>query len=60
MKKLSLKNLKVLKISDLEKSKITGGSGEPTSAICNAVSVWPVQCNSNQWTCTISPCAVGK
>lgn len=37
MKKLSLKNLKVVKISDQEKSTITGGSGGTwtTSQPCN-------------------------
>ncbi|MBW4359328.1 hypothetical protein [Flavobacterium taihuense] len=36
MKKLSLKNLKVVKISDQEKATITGGSGTwETSGPCN-------------------------
>jgi hypothetical protein len=35
MKKLSLKNLKVVKISDQEKATINGGSGLTTSASCD-------------------------
>ncbi len=40
MKKLALKNLKVVKLSKEEKSKITGGKeiDWPTSGICNIYS----------------------
>lgn len=50
MKKLSLKNLKVVKISDQEKATITGGSGTSYSygseaMCCNYTSSWPINCN---------------
>lgn len=51
MKKLSLKNLKVVKISDKEKAAITGGYGPSSTVECDgARSAWPIICAS-QWTC---------
>ncbi|CAA9203428.1 hypothetical protein [Flavobacterium collinsii] len=53
-KKLSLKNLKVFKLSDQEKSNVEGG-GDPgklpsckNSGLnsCNDTSAWPINCNS--------------
>ncbi|MFW0739756.1 hypothetical protein [Flavobacterium sp. T12S277] len=53
-KKLSLKNLKVFKLSDQEKSTIEG-AGDPgklptcrNSGLnsCNDTSAWPINCNS--------------
>ncbi|MBJ2125981.1 MULTISPECIES: hypothetical protein [unclassified Flavobacterium] len=46
-KKLSLKSLKVVKLSDQEKSTITGGSGTCGNSganSCNQTSVWPINC----------------
>jgi natural product precursor len=54
MKKLSLKNLKVVKISDKEKASITGGYGGASSlAECGGDnnSEWPIQCASKNWAC---------
>ncbi|MEO6177408.1 MAG: hypothetical protein ABIP27_19800 [Flavobacterium circumlabens] len=38
MKKLSLKNMKVVKLSDAEKKSIKGGYGLETSDQCNRLS----------------------
>lgn len=49
MKKLSLKNLKVLKISDKEKTAITGGYASCNNSgcmSCNTTSAWPINCGS--------------
>jgi hypothetical protein len=47
MKKLSLKNLKVVKISDQEKATINGGSGATVSGPCNAPTGYYISwCNS--------------
>ena len=48
MKKLSLKSLKVVRLSDKEKSNISGGSGncQYNSSSCGTTSTWPVNCNS--------------
>lgn len=51
MKKLSLKNLKVLKISDKEKATITGGygtCGNSGDMSCNTTSAWPINC-ATRW-----------
>lgn len=55
MKKLSLKNLKVLKISEKEKKSITGGygtCGNSGANSCNQTSAWPINC----WTTMVKPC----
>lgn len=51
MKKLSLKNLKVVKISDKEKASITGGYGASSTLQCDGgKSAFPLICAS-QLTC---------
>ena len=56
MKKLSLKNLKVLKISDKEKSTIMGGYGASCNGSCamscNNTSAWPIDCASKYIDCS--------
>lgn len=47
MKKLSLKSLKVVKLTDQEKTTITGGSancGNSGLNSCNQTSAWPINC----------------
>jgi hypothetical protein len=57
MKKLSLKSLKVVKLTDQEKSTITGGSGYGASCnnscanSCNQTSAWPIDCASRYIQC---------
>jgi hypothetical protein len=55
MKKLSLKNLKVMKISDAEKISIKGGYGSCSNSSansCNQTSAAPINC----WTTTVKSC----
>ncbi len=54
MKKLSLKSLKVVKLSDKEKTTITGGSNSAglnsECMSCNTTSTWPINCNTTMNT----------
>ncbi|WP_278021351.1 hypothetical protein [Flavobacterium ginsengisoli] len=53
MKKLSLKSLKVVKLSDKEKATITGGSATCYNSglnSCNQTSAWPINCRTTYTT----------
>jgi hypothetical protein len=57
MKKLSLKNLKVVKISDKEKTSILGGAMTAScngscAMSCNQTSAWPIDCASKYIDCS--------
>ena len=56
MKKLELKNLKVVKMTNAEKKNVVGGTlarscHNSGCMSCNESSAWPIKCSSFAWGC---------